>query len=49
MDNPETPTAERKLNGTLSFTDGRVTGDRRMQTQQSVERALKQAGRSTRP
>ena len=45
MDNHETPTAERKPNETLRFTDGRVTGDRRMQTQRSVERALKQAGR----
>ena len=45
MDNHETPTAERKPNETLRFTDGRVSGDRRMQTQRSVERALKQAGR----
>ena len=45
MDNHETRTPERKLNGTLRFTDGRVTGDRRMQTQGSVERAPKQPGR----
>ena len=45
MDNQETPTAERKLSGTLRLTHGLVTADRKMQTQRSVERALKEAGR----